>query len=227
MANTGRQEKRTKITRRKILRAAREVFAEKGIDLATIDDITVRADLGKGTFYYHFTDKNEVVAELIESMLAELVKRIESRCEETHGLSELLNAMIGAHIEYFADRWEDFVLYFQGRADLKLKESYSGLETPFVRYVEAIENLVAEKLRQPIPKTSLRRIGCAVAGFLSGYYSFSVVAGKDEDVDASLAALKGALVGSLTRFISEASQPLPQELPLRREDKEAKLPFNG
>ena len=79
MANTGRQEKRTKITRRKILRAAREVFAEKGIDLATIDDITVRADLGKGTFYYHFTDKNEVVAELIESMLAELVKRIESR----------------------------------------------------------------------------------------------------------------------------------------------------
>lgn len=208
---TGRQEKRVRNTRRKILKAAREIFAEWGVDLTTIDDITVRADIGKGTFYYHFADKNEVVAELIEHMLDELVTLIKERCEGIEGLRELLNAMIGAHIEYFANRWEDFVLYYQGRADLKLKENYSGVELPFLRYLEAIETILASAMRQNVPKASLRRIGCAVAGFLSGYYSFSVIASEDEDVDASLASLKGALVSSLARFISEAIQP---ELPL-------------
>lgn len=53
-----RQDRRTRATRRRLLKAARELFAEKGMDLTTIDDITQRADLAKGTFYYHFSDKN-------------------------------------------------------------------------------------------------------------------------------------------------------------------------
>ncbi len=46
---------------------ARSVFAEKGIDPATIDDITERADVGKGTFYYHFKNKEEIILAIFES----------------------------------------------------------------------------------------------------------------------------------------------------------------
>ncbi len=199
-----RQERKTRATKKRLLRAARELFAEKGLDLTTIDDITQRADLAKGTFYYHFTDKNEIIADLIEQVLDGLVRLMEERCREADDLTSLLEAIIQAHIDYFSTRWEDFVLYYQGRADLKLKEGYSGLEIPFIRYLESIEVLVESVIQKDLEHPFLRRMACAVAGFLSGYYSFAVIASEDEDVDTTLQSLRGVLVSSLVRFINGA-----------------------
>ena len=64
-----RGELRTEATRQALLSAASELFAEKGMDLTTIDDITVRADVAKGTFYYHFKNKNRLIKELMRNML--------------------------------------------------------------------------------------------------------------------------------------------------------------
>ena len=202
--HVSRQDRRTRTTRRRLLKAARELFAEKGIDLTTIDDITQRADVAKGTFYYHYTDKNEVISELIRQVMDELIRLMEERCEDTTELTSLLESIIQVHIDFFSSRWEDFVLYYQGRADLKLKEGYSGLEIPFLEYLEAIENLVESVIMQDLDKPLLRRMACAVAGFLSGYYSFTVIASEDDDVDASLQSLRGVLVSSLARFINGA-----------------------
>ena len=199
-----RQSRKTRATRRRLLRAASELFAEKGIDLTTIDDITQRADLAKGTFYYHFSDKNEIIAELIDQMLDSLVRLMKDRCRDAADLTSLLESIIQAHIDYFSARWEEFVLYYQGRADLKLKEGYSGLERPFLNYLESIEVLVESVIQQDLDQPLLRRMACAVAGFLSGYYSFAVIASEDEDVDATLQSLRGVLVSSLVRFISGA-----------------------
>jgi AcrR family transcriptional regulator len=199
-----RQDRRTRATRRRLLKAARELFAEKGMDLTTIDDITQRADLAKGTFYYHFSDKNEVIEELIRQVMDGLVQLMNDRCREAKDLTTLLELIIQTHIDFFRVRWEDFVLYYQGRADLKLKEGYSGLELPFIEYLEAIETLVEGVVMKDLDKPLLRRMGCAVAGFLSGYYSFAAIASEDEDVDANLQSLRGVLVSSLARFINGA-----------------------
>ena len=199
-----RQSRRVKATRLKLLNAARDMFAEKGFDSTTIDDITERADVGKGTFYYHFTDKEDVIAELVERMMGELMESIDKRCEDTVDLPTLLDDMVKIHIDFFRNRWEDFVLYFQGLAGLKLKESYSGLEVPFLGYLESIESLVDSVIKHRLPAPLLRRFGCAVAGFVSGYYSFAVISTEDEDVDKALVEMRGAFVSSLTRFINEA-----------------------
>jgi len=172
--------------------------------VVAIDDITERADLGKGTFYYHFTDKDDVIAELIKRMMGELMESIDRRCEDTVDLPTLLDDMVKIHIDFFRNRWEDFVLYFQGLAGLKLQESYSGLEEPFLTYLESIENLVDSVINHRLPAPLLRRFGCAVAGFVSGYYSFAVISTEDEDVDKALMEMRGAFVSSLTRFINEA-----------------------
>jgi AcrR family transcriptional regulator len=202
-----RQQRRAGITRQKLLEAARSVFAEKGLDSATIADITERADVGKGTYYYHFRNKNGVITELIKSVLGELVAAIEMKCSHIWDISELLDTIIGMHIEFFSNRWEDFMLYVQGRGDIHLEQSYEGIETPFLNYIESMEDLIESVIQGQISKQALRRFACATVGFVSGYYSFAVIASEDEDVDKTLRSLRGALVSSLTRFISEA---LPQ-----------------
>lgn len=205
--NASRQNRRLEATRQKLLNAARSVFAEKGMDLTRINDITERADVGKGTFYYHFKSKEQVVRTLVKGMLGELVGVIEEKCRGIAELRSLLDALIGAHIEFFSSRWEDFALFFQGRSDLILQEGYSGIETPYINYLEHVENLLDSVIQSRLPQPVLRRIACAVLGFLSGYYSFAAISTQDEDVDATYRSLRGAMVASLARFIQETVRP--------------------
>lgn len=202
-----RQQVRTAATRQKLLDAARAIFAERGLDSARIDEITERADVGKGTFYYHFGSKEKIIKELIRGVLGELADFAEARCSGTHDLTSLLDALIAAHIEFFCTRWEDFVLCFQGRTDLALQYSYEGIEAPFLDYLARVEALVASGIKARVPQPVLRRMACALAGFVSGYYSFAVIGTQDEDVDATLRSLRGAMAASVARFIQEALAP--------------------
>jgi AcrR family transcriptional regulator len=55
-----------------LLRAAEAVFAERGLDNAKIEEITERAGHSKGSFYLHFTSKEDAFRQLVESTLARL-----------------------------------------------------------------------------------------------------------------------------------------------------------
>jgi AcrR family transcriptional regulator len=186
------------------MEAARAVFAEKGLDLATIDEITERADVGKGTFYYHFSNKDELVRELIRDMMRQLAETIRNRVGETTRLNEVLESMIIAHVEFFSGRWQDHVLYFQGRAGLALKEGYPGIESPFVEYLDRIGDVINSVMKRRLSPKTLRRIACAVAGFVSGYYSFALIETDNEQIERTIRSTRGALVAGLSQFINEA-----------------------
>jgi len=202
-----RRQRRSSETRARIVSAAREVFAESGLGAPSIDDITERADVGKGTFYYYFDSKEDLIQAMMGEVIAGLVQALVEKCEGITDLTMLLDRAISVHIEFFSERWEDFVLYYQGRADLTLVESYPGLEASFIGYLQCIERLVAPALNHPVPKAVLRQMACAVGGFVSGYYSFAAIAAQDNDVDEAFRELRGAMARSLARFVGEASSP--------------------
>lgn len=58
---------KTKIT---LLRAAEEVFAERGLAGAKVEEIVRRAGVSKGAFYLHFESKDAALKQLVESFLA-------------------------------------------------------------------------------------------------------------------------------------------------------------
>ncbi len=58
---------RAKIT---LLRAAEEVFAEKGLAGAKVEEIARRSGISKGAFYLHFESKEAALKQLVESFLA-------------------------------------------------------------------------------------------------------------------------------------------------------------
>jgi AcrR family transcriptional regulator len=61
----GRGERRRQETRAKLIRAAHELMAEKGIGATTIQEITDTADVGFGSFYNHFESKQAIVQAII------------------------------------------------------------------------------------------------------------------------------------------------------------------
>ncbi len=60
-AQPGRRAKRSEQTREKIFRAALKLFGERGFNATTIEAITAAADVGKGTFFNYFDNKESVL----------------------------------------------------------------------------------------------------------------------------------------------------------------------
>ncbi len=198
-----RRQRRYESTREKLVTAARSVFTEKGLSVS-VDEITKRADVARGSFYYHFKSRERLIEYLVDEILSELTEHMNARCADKKDLESTLDGIIETHISFFSNRWQDFVVYYQGRADLTLDESYVGLEKPFLKYAKSIEKLIDTSIPEPISDTRLRRVANAIAGFISGYYSFASVASTDQDIDREFMSLKRAFITSLARFAKEA-----------------------
>jgi AcrR family transcriptional regulator len=65
--------------RQRILRAAAEVFTQRGLD-ATLDDVARQAGVGVGTVYRRFPDKETLVGELFQDRIDEMVAVAEQAC---------------------------------------------------------------------------------------------------------------------------------------------------
>lgn len=63
---------RGRATRAKMMSAAREVFGQSGYSGARVVDIVSRAEVAFGTFYSYFSDKDDVLAALLEPVVEEL-----------------------------------------------------------------------------------------------------------------------------------------------------------
>lgn len=64
-------------TRRRILTAAAEVFAERGFTGAAMDEVAERAGVGKGTIFYNFGAKQALYEQLIASAATTFAEGVE------------------------------------------------------------------------------------------------------------------------------------------------------
>ncbi|HBE9181856.1 TPA: TetR/AcrR family transcriptional regulator [Serratia fonticola] len=70
-----RTVKTPEVRRAEILQAASELFQEIGYESTSVDSIVRSAGIAKGTFYYYFKSKDEVLAALAQQLCAEMVAR--------------------------------------------------------------------------------------------------------------------------------------------------------
>jgi len=66
MENIPRKERERQAKKTDILKAAREVFAQKGLHAATLDEIAEKAEFAKGTLYGYFQSKDDLFACMLE-----------------------------------------------------------------------------------------------------------------------------------------------------------------
>ena len=80
--------------RRALLDAAYELFLERGAAKTSVEEITSRAKVGKGTFYLYFADKGAVTQALLARVSYQLLDDAVTACEHTAGLDSFPDKMI-------------------------------------------------------------------------------------------------------------------------------------
>jgi AcrR family transcriptional regulator len=81
---TGSATRSRENTRARLLDAAALVFAEAGLDGATVEAVCERAGFTRGAFYSNFESKDELFLELAGSVSAERLTAVRARVAELH-----------------------------------------------------------------------------------------------------------------------------------------------
>ena len=95
-------------------------MAEKGLDAATINDITEAADVGFGSFYNHFSSKEEILAAAIDEVLERIGSQIDGTVATIPDPLEALAAAIRLFISGVIanPQWAKFLVRVSAVPDL-------------------------------------------------------------------------------------------------------------
>jgi TetR/AcrR family transcriptional regulator, fatty acid metabolism regulator protein len=91
-------------TKNKLLQAALKLFTKYGFDKVTVEDITNHAGVSKGTFYNHFTTKEQVLVEQFDGIDAYYVKTL-AGLDPSASASDRALLFIDAMCKFCSEVW--------------------------------------------------------------------------------------------------------------------------
>ena len=145
-----------------ILEAARKVFARKGFENATMDEIAEAAGVAKGTVYLYFPSKRDVYLEALRCGFADLTEETMRTMEAAPTAAEKIRAYVTARVHY-AEQNRDFVaIYHAEFGNMRpacLNKEFRAL---YLRQTKAL----GEVLRQAAEQGQIRPVRPDAAGFI-------------------------------------------------------------
>ena len=172
--------------RRALLDAAYELFLERGTAKTSVEDITSRAKVAKGTFYLYFQDKGAVMQALLGRVSYQLLSEACAAVEQQTGLESFADKMV-AVIDHIIEalRGDTLVLKFLERnfvwPGLDQIEASREAE-PLMRKLLAVV-LTSPEMAGRTEREIYQRITALGSMCMSVCYS-SILEGKPDNIDA-------------------------------------------
>lgn len=96
---------RSDATKKRLFDSAMELIGERGFTDASVDDIVERAGVAKGTVYYHFAGKAELVEALIADRLRPLITSFQQAAQRHAGDPQAaIEALVRAELEFLSEQ---------------------------------------------------------------------------------------------------------------------------
>ena len=132
-----RAQRRKLETRQKLLDTAARLLSTESYEKLTVKGITEAADVGYGTFYLHFTDKDDIVWQVTESLIIEGNKLFQTQF---------------AHLPPLEREFESLKLWFEiakyNKKNILTVLGRNGSQSLSARYKDAIVASQVENLRR-------------------------------------------------------------------------------
>ena len=133
-------------TKRKIFETSMKLFAKKGYDATSIEEITATVGVAKGTLYYHFSSKEEIFNFLVEEGMKLLKNSIDIKISKLDNTIDKLRAVVLIQIKIVV-KYEDFMtivlsqIWGHEARNIMCKEKV-------VEYIKKVEDIVREGIEK-------------------------------------------------------------------------------
>jgi AcrR family transcriptional regulator len=190
------QGERRAETRQRLLMAAAELFAERGVDATSIDAIAERADRTSGAFYAHFGGKDGVLLALLDTWVEELGAVIGAELTTATTLDERLAVLwrnVSAPV-VAGDRWITLELELWTHA-ARSPDVRTHLNRRYRGAWRGIVQLAGEADRDSAGRPAAADVGPAVIGVLLGLELMRRVDPSTVTDELAVASLRGVVEG--------------------------------
>ncbi|MCG8502240.1 MAG: TetR/AcrR family transcriptional regulator [Firmicutes bacterium] len=135
-------------TRKKeFLETAIALFIKKGYDVTSINDILKRINITKGSFYYHFQSKEDLVNQVVELFLADIYSITKTITSSSLGALEKLEAV---YLEVANYRRENKKIY-RDLYELLKKDGNHYIHSLYMQRVNVVySGIIGDILRQGV-----------------------------------------------------------------------------
>jgi AcrR family transcriptional regulator len=181
-----RQERAVR-TRKAILGAAGEVFAEHGYAGTTIYDVYTRCGVTKGAFYFHFSSKVELAQAVLDEQVGGQIAYLEVPFTgDTVKFQEVVDIglLVGHRLTF--DRM------LQGSIRLAVDQGHEiDRRVPYRAWIDVHRNLLAEAEARGelLPGTDLDDAAQMIVGAFSGVQLMAEVMSDRKDLEERVAVL--------------------------------------
>lgn len=152
-------------TKRKIFETSMKLFAEKGYDATSIEEITATVGVAKGTLYYHFSSKEEIFNFLVEEGMKLLKNSIEIKTSKLNNYIDKIKAIVLIQIKIVV-KYENFITILLSQ--LWGKEERNQICKRYVfGYIEILEDIIKKGIdKGEIKKGDTRAIASEIYGLI-------------------------------------------------------------
>lgn len=133
-------------TKRKIFETSMKLFAEKGYDATSIEDITESVGVAKGTLYYHFTSKEEIFDFLIEEGIKLLQNSVDIKTAKYSNYLDKIKAIVLIQIK-IVNKYENLINIILTQLWGKEKRNQKCQKLIY-NYIDKIEQIVKEGIKK-------------------------------------------------------------------------------
>lgn len=168
-------------TKRKIFETSMKLFAQKGYDATSIEDITATVGVAKGTLYYHFTSKEEIFNFLVEEGIKLLQNSIDIKTSKMNNYIDKLKAIVLIQIKIVV-KYEDLITIllsqFWGNEERNKK-----CKQEIFSYISKIEDIVKKGIEKgEIIQGNPQAIASEIYGLICSSLVYKVREEKDLDI---------------------------------------------
>jgi len=133
-------------TKRKIFETSMELFAKKGYEATSIEEITSVVGVAKGTLYYHFSTKEEIFYFLVEEGMKLLKNSIDIKTSNLKKSIDKLKAIILIQIKVIK-KYENFISILLSQIWGQEPRNKKCREYVF-EYISMIEDIIKEGIKK-------------------------------------------------------------------------------
>ncbi len=144
-----RKERERQVKKKDILKAAREVFAQKGLHAATLDEIAEKAEFAKGTLYGYFSSKENLFISVVEEEMINFREKIKDVLIQDITPDQTIALLVVTMLQIFDQNID--LLRLMNREQLAVTTCADGIvKSRFRRHYQKMVNMVSEHIAHGI-----------------------------------------------------------------------------
>lgn len=129
-------------TRERLIDVARQLFAHKGIENTTMNDIATASDRGRRTIYTYFRTKGEIYQAVIEDEVARILSELEATVEREATPGRKLRALMEYRITIALDNPHGYEVWLKSLFSRDVKRANSVRAMVTDRIYSMIDEIV-------------------------------------------------------------------------------------